>query len=165
MHWTESTFWGFSLCKMRKLNAIIYKLTLNQRLCHSNEYDSIMRAGMLSHILYHVRLFGTPWTIACQAPLFMGFSRQEQWNGFAMLSSRGSFQPRSWTQVSSLLCLRQVGSLPLASPGKLWLYHKKLIHHKTPESKTGKHKMLRFRGNFSYDLEVQWGISMFLILW
>ena len=24
----------------------------------------------------------TPWTIACQAPLSMGFSRQEYWNGF-----------------------------------------------------------------------------------
>ena len=25
----------------------------------------------------HVRLFGTPWTAACQAPLSMGLSRQE----------------------------------------------------------------------------------------
>ena len=23
----------------------------------------------------------TPWTVACQAPLFMGFSKQEYWNG------------------------------------------------------------------------------------
>ena len=28
-----------------------------------------------------VRLFTTPWTVACQAPLPMGFSRQEYWNG------------------------------------------------------------------------------------
>ena len=27
----------------------------------------------------HVRLFATPWTITHQAPLFMGFSRQEYW--------------------------------------------------------------------------------------
>ena len=27
----------------------------------------------------HVQLSVTPWTVACQAPLFMGFSRQEQW--------------------------------------------------------------------------------------
>ena len=26
-----------------------------------------------------VLLFATPWTVACQAPLFMGFSRQEYW--------------------------------------------------------------------------------------
>ena len=28
-----------------------------------------------------VQLFVTPWTIACQAPLSMGFSRQEYWSG------------------------------------------------------------------------------------
>ena len=25
--------------------------------------------------------FGTPWTVACQAPLPMGFPRQEFWSG------------------------------------------------------------------------------------
>ena len=28
-----------------------------------------------------VRLFVTLWTVACQAPLSMGFSRQEYWSG------------------------------------------------------------------------------------
>ena len=28
-----------------------------------------------------VQLFATLWTVACQAPLFMGFSRQEYWSG------------------------------------------------------------------------------------
>ena len=28
-----------------------------------------------------VRLFATPLTVACQAPLSMGFSRQEHWSG------------------------------------------------------------------------------------
>ena len=31
--------------------------------------------------LNHVRLFVTPWTVAHQAPLSMGFSRQEYWSG------------------------------------------------------------------------------------
>ena len=31
--------------------------------------------------LGHVRLFETPWTVARQAPLWMGFSRQEYWSG------------------------------------------------------------------------------------
>ena len=31
--------------------------------------------------LSHVRLFATPWTVAHQAPLSMGFSRQEYWSG------------------------------------------------------------------------------------
>ena len=29
-----------------------------------------------------IRLFATPWTVARQAPLSMGFSRQEYWSGF-----------------------------------------------------------------------------------
>ena len=29
----------------------------------------------------HVQHFVTPWTGACQAPLSMGFSRQEYWSG------------------------------------------------------------------------------------
>ena len=29
----------------------------------------------------HLQLFATLWTIACQAPLSMGFSRQESWRG------------------------------------------------------------------------------------
>ena len=36
---------------------------------------------MLSHFS-HVQLFATPWTIAHQAPLSMGFSKQEYWSGF-----------------------------------------------------------------------------------
>jgi hypothetical protein len=32
--------------------------------------------------LSRVRLFAAPWTVACQAPLSVGFSRQEYWSGF-----------------------------------------------------------------------------------
>ena len=39
-----------------------------------------MCACMLSHFS-HVQFSATLWTIACQAPLFMGFSRQEYWSG------------------------------------------------------------------------------------
>ena len=38
--------------------------------------------------------FWNPWTVACQAPLSMGFSRQEHWSGVAMPSSRGFSQLR-----------------------------------------------------------------------
>ena len=31
--------------------------------------------------LSHVQLLVTPWTVACQAPLSMGFSKQEYWSG------------------------------------------------------------------------------------
>ena len=37
----------------------------------------------------------TPWTIACQAPVFMGFSRQEYWSGLPFLSLDRGMEPRS----------------------------------------------------------------------
>ena len=33
-----------------------------------------------AQLLSHVQLFGTPWTVSCQAPLSMEFSRQEYWS-------------------------------------------------------------------------------------
>ena len=41
-------------------------------------------------LLSHVRLFATPWTVAYQAPLSMGFSRQECWSGL-LFPSPGDF--------------------------------------------------------------------------
>ena len=34
----------------------------------------------------HVQLFASPWTIVCQVPLSLEFSRQEYWGGFLFLS-------------------------------------------------------------------------------
>ena len=34
-----------------------------------------------AYVLTHVWLFTTLWTVTCQAPLSMGFSRQEYWSG------------------------------------------------------------------------------------
>ena len=38
-------------------------------------------------MLSHVQIFATPWTVAHQAPLFMGFSRQEYWSGLPFPSA------------------------------------------------------------------------------
>ena len=43
----------------------------------------------------HVRLFTTLWTIACQAPLSKGFSRQEYWSGFPFPSTGDLPNPRT----------------------------------------------------------------------
>ena len=44
-------------------------------------------------------LFVIPWTVACQAPLFMGFSRQEYWSGLPFPSAgdlpQSGIKPRS----------------------------------------------------------------------
>ena len=36
--------------------------------------------------LGHVHLFETPWTVACQAPLSIGFSSQKYWSGLPLPS-------------------------------------------------------------------------------
>ena len=64
--------------------------------------------------LSHVRLFATPWFVAYQAPLSMGFSRQECWNGLPFPSPGDlpdpGLEPRSHTL--------QADSLLSESPGK-----------------------------------------------
>ena len=65
----------------------------------------------------HVRLFKTLWTVARQTPLSMGFSRQEYWSGLPC-PSLGDL-PDPWILNTHLWSLAfQVGSLPLAPPGK-----------------------------------------------
>ena len=41
----------------------------------------------------HVRLFETPWTVAHQAPLSVGFSRQEYWSELPFPSPRDLLEP------------------------------------------------------------------------
>ena len=41
-----------------------------------------------------VRLFATPWTVACQPPLSTGFSRQEYWSGLPFPPPEDLPEPR-----------------------------------------------------------------------
>ena len=53
------------------------------------EYILVQELGLL--LLFKsqnsVQLFVTPWTVACQAPLFMGFPIQEYWSGLPFPSA------------------------------------------------------------------------------
>ena len=53
----------------------------------------------------HVRLFATLWTVALQASLFMGFSRQKYWSDLPFLL-QGTFPTQGLNQPS--LIVRQV---------------------------------------------------------
>ena len=64
--------------------------------------------------LSRVRLFVTPWTVAYQAPPFMGFSRQEHWSGLPF-PSPGDLPDPGIEPGSSAL---QTGALPSELPGK-----------------------------------------------
>ena len=67
--------------------------------------------------LSHVRPFATPWTVAQQAPLFMGFSRQEYWSGLPFLSPGDLPYPgievRSPTLQADALTSKPPGSLTI----------------------------------------------------
>ena len=65
--------------------------------------------------LSRVWLFATPWTVACQAPLSMGFSRQEYWSGLPCPSPGDLPNPGVESRSPTL----QVGSLSSEPPGGL----------------------------------------------
>ena len=56
----------------------------------------------------------TPWTVACQAPVFMGFLRQEYWSGLSYPSPRDLPDPGIEPASPAL----QADSLPSEPPGK-----------------------------------------------
>ena len=63
-----------------------------------------------------VQLCVTPWTVVPQAPLSMGFSRQEYWSGLPCPSPEDL--PNPGMESASLMSPAwQAGSLPLAPPG------------------------------------------------
>ena len=66
--------------------------------------------------LSRVRLFVTPWTIVLQAPLPMGFSKQEYWSGLYFLL-QGVFLTQGLNPHCLHLLCWQVDSLPLSQLG------------------------------------------------
>ena len=58
-------------------------------------------SAVLSHSVMF-QLFVTPWTVVQQVPLSIGILQARIVEWVAMPSSRGSSQPRDWTQVSCI---------------------------------------------------------------
>ena len=59
-------------------------------------YHHTDKLGKMANVLSRfscVRLCVILWSVACQTPLSMGFSRQEYWTGFLCLSPRGFPNP------------------------------------------------------------------------
>ena len=75
--------------------------------CNFDKCVHVCSPGIISRVRY----FATPWTVAHQAPLSMGFSRQEYWSGVPLPPP--GIEPESL--VSPAL---QVNSLPTEPSGK-----------------------------------------------
>ena len=69
---------------------------------------------VVASLLSQARLFATPWTVARQAPVSMGFSRPEYWSG--LLGPPPGDLPNPGIQPGSPAL--QAGSLPSEPPGK-----------------------------------------------
>ena len=85
-----------------------YLLSYMLLLITLSDIQCVLVLSPLSHVPFLVTL----WTAAHQAPLSMGFSRQEYW-GELPFPSLGDLHPG--IEPASLL---QSGSLPLMPPGK-----------------------------------------------
>ena len=69
---------------------------------------------IVTQLLSCVRLFVTPWTVTCQAPLSMGFCRQENQSGLPCPPPGNLLNPGIKPRSPAL----QADSLPSESPGK-----------------------------------------------
>jgi len=58
--------------------------SMSHKLSRKYTYACVL-VCVLSHFS-HVRLFANLWIVACQAPMSLGFSRQEYWSGLSFFS-------------------------------------------------------------------------------
>ena len=72
----EQEAWGWGILKVISSRWTEGFLILNKKICTSSQLCRLVTLVVVI-MLSHVWLFVTPWTAACQAPLSMGFSRQE----------------------------------------------------------------------------------------
>ena len=107
--------------------------------------DTVM--DKLSWIMYvkvkslsRVRLFATPWTVAYQASLSMGFSRQEYWSGLPFPSPGDVPNPGIEPGSSAL----EADALTSEPPGK-------------PMQTQGNHEVLRRKQDGLKETEETWG--------
>ena len=66
--------------RQRLHNLGLLSFRLRSRMLELAENTAVMTC-VCAESLSRVQLYSTPWAVACQAPLSMGFSRQEYWSG------------------------------------------------------------------------------------
>ena len=100
-----------------------------------------MHMSRIQKSLSRVRLFATPWSVVHQAPLSMGFSRQEYWSGLPF-PSPGDLPNPGITPRSPTL---QADALTSEPPGK------PLEYRSYPEKRSEKNAFMFI-----------WGLNMIL---
>ena len=99
--------------------------------------------GVCAQLLSHVPLLATLWTVANQAPLFMGFFSQEYWSGLSFLPP-GDLPDPGIEPVSPASPTLADGFLTTVPPGKPQNSH--LHNHKMkyifPQKRSQKEKKM-----------------------
>ena len=106
------------------------------------------RACTCAYVLSPVRLFVTTWTVAHQAPLSMGFPRQEYWSGLPFPSSEDLPEPGIETVflVSPALASRFFTTvLPGKPKSREGMSIKLEVHVTTTFPNTYAHSVMRVR--------------------
>ena len=98
----------------------------NTQAAHTTQYQKTKQPNKKVKVksLSHVRLFATPWTVAYQGPLSMGFSRQEHWSGLPFPSPGDLPNPGIEPGSPSL----RVDALPSEPPVKPQMEEGKSMH-------------------------------------
>ena len=109
--WHSYKIAGFNLSWISFNNLFFIELLLNYAIVELRIAELCCTVLLLSHVW----LFATPWTVARQAPLSMGFSRQEDWSGFPCPPPGDLPNPGMELRSPTL----QEDSLPTELPGKL----------------------------------------------
>ena len=123
-------------------------------------------------VLSHVWFFVTPWTIAHQAPLSMGFSRQEYWNGLP--SPPPGDLPNPGIKPTSPVSLALAGEFFTTEPPGKTFY--KSLNFDVPQSwvhrpLSAPFQLSRVRFNWSGDGEMKVNmkslshVQVFVITW
>ena len=107
--------------------SFIFKLAFQEKMRFKVPQNQIRSEKVSQHLitrsklqlLSHVQLFSTLWTVARQAPVSMGFFRQECWSGYWFLSPR-DLPNRGVESGSPAL---RADSLPSEPPGKPACFH------------------------------------------
>ena len=116
--WHSATLVSFSLLSIRfcpTKSSEVHQITLWELFPYS------MFLMVCAQSLSHVQLFVTPWTVAHQSSLSMGFSRQE-YGSRLPCPPPGDFPHQGLNSCLPFLLHWQVGSLPLAPPGKQYVF-------------------------------------------
>ena len=96
------------------MDCIVHGVTKSRTGLSDPRFRLSYRVKVKVKSLSRVQLFATPWTVAYQAPLSMGFSRQEYWSGLPFPSE--SMKMKRESEVTQL-CLTLRDPMNCSPPG------------------------------------------------